>query len=74
LLDAWIAARRISVVSVGHTLAPIAADAFTRHGKGRHPAGLNFGDCCAYAPVRSLNVPLLVEGDDFSRTDVPSAA
>ena len=74
ILDAWLAARRISVVPVDHTLAQIAADAFVRYGKGRHPAGLNFGDCFAYALARSLNVPLLFKGDDYSRTDVVRAA
>ncbi|MCJ2068065.1 type II toxin-antitoxin system VapC family toxin [Methylobacterium sp. J-030] len=74
VLDAWIAARRISIVPVDHTLAQIAADAFARYGKGRHPAGLNFGDCFAYALARSLNAPLLFKGADFSRTDVMRAA
>lgn len=74
ILDAWIGARRISVVPVDHTLAQIAADAFARYGKGRHPAGLNFGDCFAYALARSLNAPLLFKGDDFARTDVLAAA
>lgn len=74
VLDAWIAARRVSVVPVDHTLAQIAADAFARYGKSRHPAGLNFGDCFAYALARSLNAPLLFKGDDFSRTDVLAAA
>lgn len=74
VLDAWIAARRISNVSVDHTLAQIAADAFTRYGRGRHPAGLNLGDCFADALARSLNAPLLFKGDDFSRTDVMRAA
>ena len=72
-LDAWIGARRISVVPINHALAQIAADAFARYGKGRHPAGLNFGDCFAYALARSLNAPLLFKGDDFPRTDVMRA-
>jgi ribonuclease VapC len=74
VLDAWIAARRISVVPVDHTLAQIAADTFARYGKGRHPAGLNFGDCFAYALARSLNAPLLFTGGDFPRTAVMRAA
>jgi ribonuclease VapC len=52
----------------------MAADAFARYGKGRHPAGLNFGDCFAYALARSLNAPLLFKGEDFARTDVLRAA
>lgn len=73
-LDDWLLRETIVVVPVDHTLAQIAADAFARYGKGRHPAGLNFGDCFAYALARSLNAPLLFKGDDFSRTDVLAAA
>jgi len=47
-----------------------AADAWLRYGRGRHPAGLNFGDCLAYATARLANEPLLFSGDDFARTDV----
>ncbi|MCJ2137667.1 type II toxin-antitoxin system VapC family toxin [Methylobacterium sp. J-026] len=70
VLDDWIVARGITVLPVDHRLAQIAADAFARYGKGRHPAGLNFGDCFAYALARSLNAPLLSKGEDFARTDV----
>jgi ribonuclease VapC len=55
------------------TLAEIAADAFIRFGKGRHPAGLNFGDCMAYALAKSLDAPLLYKGGDFALTDLRSA-
>ena len=44
-----------------------------RFGKGRHPAGLNFGDCFGYALARTLDAPLLFVGDDFARTDVRAA-
>ena len=47
-----------------------AADAWLRYGRGRHPAGLNFGDCLAYATARLADEPLLFTGDDFARTDV----
>ncbi|SFI79404.1 type II toxin-antitoxin system VapC family toxin [Methylobacterium brachiatum] len=69
-LDDWLLREAITVVPVDHALAQLAADAFARYGKGRHPAGLNFGDCFAYALARSLNAPLLFKGDDFARTDV----
>ncbi|SFL94995.1 type II toxin-antitoxin system VapC family toxin [Methylobacterium pseudosasicola] len=69
-LDDWLLREMVAVVPVDHALAQIAADAFARFGKGRHPAGLNFGDCFAYALARSLNAPLLFKGDDFARTDV----
>jgi len=49
---------------------PVAADAFDRFGKGRHPAGLNFGDCLAYAIARTADQPLLCVGDDFRQTDL----
>jgi ribonuclease VapC len=47
-----------------------ARRAFSRFGKGRHPAGLNYGDCFAYALARVLGEPLLFRGDDFTQTDV----
>ncbi|WP_408647683.1 type II toxin-antitoxin system VapC family toxin [Xanthobacter dioxanivorans] len=47
----------------------IACLAFDRFGKGRRPAGLNFGDCMAYAVAKAHDAPLLFKGDDFSRTD-----
>jgi ribonuclease VapC len=50
-----------------------AVSAFLRYGKGRHPAGLNFGDCMSYALARLSGLPLLYTGNDFSKTDVQSA-
>ena len=49
----------------------LARSAFSRFGKGRHRAGLNYGDCFAYAAAISLGEPLLCKGDDFTHTDVP---
>ena len=49
-----------------------ALDAYTRYGKGIHPAGLNLMDCVAYALSRQSSQPLLFKGNDFSRTDVAS--
>jgi ribonuclease VapC len=48
-------------------------NAHVRWGKGGHPAGLNFGDCFAYALAQELDCPLLYVGDDFARTDVKGA-
>ena len=48
----------------------LARDAYERYGKGRHPAGLNLGDCCAYALARHTGESLLFKGGDFPRTDV----
>jgi ribonuclease VapC len=59
------------------TVAPFTPDhlaaarhAFRMFGKGRHPAGLNFGDCFSYALSRATGEPLLFKGGDFPRTDV----
>ncbi len=48
----------------------LARHAYRTYGKGRHSAGLNFGDCFAYALSRTTGEPLLFKGDDFIRTDV----
>jgi ribonuclease VapC len=52
----------------GH--AVLALDAYFRFGKGRHRAGLNFGDCCAYAIASKAGEPLLCIGDYFPETDL----
>jgi ribonuclease VapC len=67
--------RDLELEIVAHTeaLARIASNAFLRFGKGRHPAGLNFGDCASYALAKSLNVPLLFKGTDFAQTDIVPA-
>ena len=51
-----------------------AIDAFERFGKGRHPAGLNFGDCLTYAMARLAGQSLLCLGDDFPETDLSLVA
>lgn len=63
---------RIGVASIGGREATLAFDAWSRFGKGRHPAGLNLGDCFAYALAKSRDMPLLYKGDDFARTDITS--
>jgi ribonuclease VapC len=50
--------------------AHLARQAFLDFGKGRHPAGLNFGDCFAYALSKATGEPLLFKGSDFAKTDV----
>jgi ribonuclease VapC len=52
----------------GHFRAAISA--FLRFGRGRHPAGLNFGDCLSYAIAKEAGVPLLFKGEDFAKTDI----
>lgn len=53
--------------------AKVARAAYQDFGKGRHRAGLNFGDCLAYALARMLNQRLLYKGRDFGHTDIRSA-
>lgn len=72
MLDALLHAARIEVVSLNADQAQIAREAYARYGKGRHPAGLNLGDCCSYALARSSGQPLLFKGGDFSKTDIPA--
>ena len=69
-LASWMTANSVSIIAVDEALAYGAIEAFERFGKGRHPAGLNFGDCFAYALAKSLDAPLLFKGDDFAKTDV----
>ncbi len=54
--------------------AKLARIAWKAYGKGRHPAKLNFGDCCSYATAKHLNQPLLFKGNDFSQTDIEKAS
>jgi ribonuclease VapC len=61
------------IVTVTSTSARRVAQAYERWGKGAHPAGLNFGDCFAYALAMENSCSLLFVGDDFSKTDVGRA-
>lgn len=69
-LERLLAGHRITVVPFGDAHWRGALSAFTRFGKGRHPAGLNFGDCLTYATARIAGRPLLCIGDDFAQTDL----
>jgi ribonuclease VapC len=60
----------IVTVPVDDNLAELTAHAFFSYGKGRHPAGLNYGDCFSYALAKHLQAPLLFKGEDFSKTDI----
>jgi ribonuclease VapC len=60
----------IEIATVTPTSARRVAQAYEQWGKGVHPAGLNFGDCFAYALAKEHSCPLLYIGDDFSKTDV----
>lgn len=63
----------VEIVAFDVGMARLAHEAWLRFGKGRHPAGLNYGDCFAYALAMQLGAPLLFKGEDFARTDVASA-
>jgi ribonuclease VapC len=69
-LDALIRAAEVEIAPFDEEQADEARRAWRRFGKGRHPAGLNFGDLFAYALARASGEPLLFKGDDFARTDV----
>ncbi|ASP89665.1 MULTISPECIES: type II toxin-antitoxin system VapC family toxin [Rhizobiaceae] len=64
--------RRAGIIVEPVTLehGELARQAFLDFGKGRHKAGLNFGDCFAYALAKASGEPLLFKGNDFSQTDV----
>jgi ribonuclease VapC len=71
--DDFFEAARIDVEPVTVEQAEIAREAYRDFGKGRHRAGLNFGDCFAYALAKVTGEPLLFKGDDFRHTDLESA-
>src|SRR5258706_15517491 len=64
-LDWFMHRARIEVSPVDADQVEIARAAFRKYGKGRHPAGLNFGDCFSYALAKASDEPLLFKGSDF---------
>ncbi|MDE0036915.1 MAG: type II toxin-antitoxin system VapC family toxin [Gammaproteobacteria bacterium] len=73
-LDLFIAKADIDLVAVDADQAYVARAAFRSYGKGRHPAGLNFGDCFAYALAKTSGEPLLFKGSDFPQTDITTVS
>jgi len=71
--DAFFRRAGIIIEPVTEEQAHIARQAYTDFGKGRHKAGLNFGDCFAYALAKTTGEKLLFKGEDFTKTDIPSA-
>jgi ribonuclease VapC len=71
--DLFLEKASISILPVDVDQGQVARQAFRQFGKGRHPAGLNFGDCFSYALAKSLAQPLLYKGVDFSLTDIQPA-
>jgi ribonuclease VapC len=72
-LDLFLYEAEVEIVPVTLEQVETACAAFRRYGKGRHPAGLNFGDVFAYALAKVTGEPLLFKGNDFARTDIASA-
>ena len=73
LVDELVRDLTIEICAVTVDDAMAARDAYFKYGRKYHAAGLNFGDCFAYALAKSRNEPLLFKGDDFSKTDVTPA-
>jgi ribonuclease VapC len=69
-LDAFVERALIRIEPVTEEQVWIARQAYLEFGRGNHPAGLNFGDCFAYALAKTTGEPLLFKGDDFGQTDI----
>ena len=69
-MDALVANFRLRIEPVTEQQVRIARQAYLDFGRGNHPAGLNFGDCFAYALAKATGEPLLFKGEDFARTDI----
>ena len=72
-LDAFLEEVEIELAPVTPDHAQAARRAWRRFGKGNHPAGLNFGDCFAYALAEATQEPFLFKGRDFALTDIEAA-
>lgn len=70
LLARFLGEAGVEIVECGQRHWMVAVEAYERFGKGRHPAGLNFGDCLTYAIASVSGEPLLCVGEDFPETDV----
>ncbi len=71
-LQLFLSTAEIEIISFDRDQAKAASRAYAAFGKGKHPAGLNFGDCMSYALAEQTGEPLLFKGDDFTKTDVSS--
>lgn len=70
MLDLFLLRVGIEIVPVSVVQVEIARVAFRQYGRGRHKAGLNFGDCFSYALSKVSGEPLLFKGSDFGLTDL----
>lgn len=71
--DALMHRAQVIIEPVTEEQARLARQAYLDYGKGRNPAGLNYGDCFSYALAKALHEPLLFKGVDFAKTDVTPA-
>ncbi len=71
--DELTARLSIVIVPLDAQMAAVARDAHRRFGRNQHSAGLNFGDCFAYALASVTDQPLLFKGADFGQTDIQAA-
>jgi ribonuclease VapC len=69
-LDLLLHRAQIEIIVLNGDQLEIARTAWRKYGKGNHSAGLNIGDCCAYALAKYSGEPLLFKGNDFSQTDI----
>ncbi len=69
----WVERAGLVVISFDESHWSVAADAWLRYGRGRHPAALNLGDCLAYATAKMSDLPLLCKGNEFPQTDLSLA-
>jgi uncharacterized protein with PIN domain len=72
-VEQLLLALRVEVMPFDQHQLHWALEGWRRYGKGRHPAGLNLGDCFSYGLAMALDLPLLFKGDDFSLTNVKVA-
>ena len=70
VVDRLLRDAKIDIVPVDADLADRAMSSWRRYGKGRHPAGLNIGECFTYALAERTGHPVLCTGDDFAATDI----
>ena len=71
-LDLLLHRIKVDIIPLTTEMSQLALEAWRRFGKGRHPAKLNIGDCCAYALAKYSGESLLFKGNDFSQTDINS--
>lgn len=70
LFDEFLSQSEVAELSIDERIGRLAVECFERYGKGRHLAGLNFGDCLSYACAKAHGAALLFKGEDFAQTDV----